>query len=61
MQQVDINDLEKDDTVYYIPRHLPKTMQYAEKGHVSTIKNNRVWVRYNGPQGNLTPIKDLYV
>jgi hypothetical protein len=47
--------------VYYIPPHLSNKLKNAEKGKITQIKDGNVWVKYNGPQGNLTPIRDLYV
>ncbi len=60
MIPIDINEIKKDDRVYYIPDHLEKIPENAEEGHISTIKDDKVWVRYRGPQGNLTPVKNLY-
>lgn len=60
MQKVDIEELETGDTVYYIASHLAKNLDNAEKGNVTQIKDGRVWVKYNGPQGNLTRVQDLY-
>ncbi len=61
MTKVNLKNLLKDTTVYYIPQHLPKLLANVEKGVVSTIRDGRVWVRYRGPQGNLTPLDCLYV
>jgi len=57
---IDIKDLEVGDRVYYIPSHLEKISDNAEEGHVTTLKDDKVWVRFRGPQGELTPISNLY-
>ena len=60
MDKVNLDDLKVQDRVYYIPDHLEKILENAEEGHISTISEDGVWVRYRGPQGNLTPISNLY-
>ena len=61
MIKAKLTDLKVNDRVYYIADHLEKILENAEEGYVSTITEDRVWVRYKGPQGNLTPLKNLYV
>ncbi len=60
MTKIILDELKVHDRVYYIPDHLEKIPENAEEGHISTITEDGVWVRYRGPQGNLTPIKNLY-
>jgi len=60
MKRVKVEELHEGQTVYYIPSHLSTTLINAEKGYVTTLKDRKVWVRYKGPQGNLTPINNLY-
>ncbi len=60
MTQVKIEEIEVGDVVYYIPSHLEKTMENADKGIVTKIEDNSVWVRYRGPTGALTPTNLLY-
>jgi hypothetical protein len=62
MLKVSIKNLEVGDRVYYVPNHLFPNMNNAELGFVTKIDlgNQRVWVKYKGPQGNLTPIENIY-
>jgi D-serine deaminase-like pyridoxal phosphate-dependent protein len=60
MNKVKTKDLKVGDVVYYIPKHLDKTIENAEKGYVTQVEKGRVWVRYNGPQGALTPLDCLF-
>ncbi len=60
MQQVSLRDLTVQDRVFYIPDHLEPKMMNAEVGFITTISGDCVWVKYKGPQGNLTPLKNLY-
>ncbi|MHA1675602.1 MAG: hypothetical protein ACTSU6_00310 [Candidatus Njordarchaeales archaeon] len=60
MQQVSLRDLTVQDVVYYIPDHLEPKMRNAEVGCISSISGDSVWVRYRGPQGNLTPLRNIY-
>ncbi len=60
MTKVILDELKVHDRVYYIPSHLEKISDNAEEGHVTTLKDDKVWVRFRGPQGELTPISNLY-
>ena len=60
MKSVSVDELQEGDVVYYIPSHLEKKPENAEHGVITSIKDNNIWVRYKGPQGNLTPVKNLY-
>jgi len=60
MTKVILEDLKIGDRVYYIPGHLVPIPDNAEVGYITSINGDKVHVRYNGPQGNLTPIRNLY-
>lgn len=60
MEKVNLEELEVGDRVYYVAAHLTVTLDNAEKGFVTKILGDKVWVRYLGPQGNLTRVQDLY-
>ncbi len=62
MTNVTHPQLREKMVVYYIPSHLEKTLENAERGVISTYSNRGIWVRYtDGETGALTDIKDLYV
>lgn len=61
MTKVNLTDLKTGQVVYYIPNHLKPSFKNSERGVVSTIKENQVWVRYTyGETGALTPLDNLY-
>ncbi len=60
MTKVNIKDLEIDQRVYYVANHLEATAKNAEEGFVTMIKDNKVWVRFRGPTGELTPVNNIY-
>ena len=54
-------DINVGSVVYYIASHEDKTMENAERGVVSTINENGIWVRYtDGDTGAKTDECDLY-
>jgi len=60
MVKVELETLEVGDRVYYVAPHLEVNLKNAEKGFITKILEDRVWVRYLGPQGNLTSTQYLY-
>jgi len=49
------------DVVYYIPHHMIKRKDNAERGVVSTVDSRGIWVRYSdGETGAKTNLQDLY-
>ena len=61
MTNIKKEDLKVQDIVYYIPSHLEKTNENAERGIVSTVNDRGIWVRYtDGDTGALTDECDLY-
>lgn len=61
MRKVNKSELKEKDVVYYIASHEDKTMENAERGIVSTVNENGIWVRYtDGETGALTNECDLY-
>jgi len=62
MENVKQSNLHVGKIVYYIPKHLLKIVDNAEKGTVSTVNENGIWVRYtDGDTGAKTNIEDLYI
>ena len=62
MKSIHPDELKVGKVVYYIASHLDKTLENSERGIISTIKGNYVWVRYtDGDTGAKTHIGDLYV
>lgn len=53
------------DPVTYIPNHAKDASDpICEKGHVTSVVDNgdgtqKVWVRYSGSTGQLTPTKNI--
>ena len=60
MEKVNPRDLKIGDRVIYVPNHKIPQPKNGEVGYVTKIDGKNVWVRYNGPQGNLTPVENLY-
>lgn len=61
MNRVILSELYAGKTVYYIPSHLDKTIDNAERGTISTVSERGVWVRYTtGDTAAKTDIHDLY-
>ncbi len=60
MTNIAYDELNELDVVYYIPPHKDKTPENGERGVVKKKKDGKVWVRFLGPDGELTPLKDLY-
>ncbi len=60
MKKLELQEVQVGKKVYYIPDHLENTPGNAESGVVTTVSEDGIWVRYRGPQGNLTPLKNLY-
>lgn len=60
MLKVNMDTLEVGDKVYYVASHLDVNIENAEQGFVTKIFEGRVWVRYVGPQGNLTAVGNLW-
>ncbi len=61
MTNIKQSDLKEKDVVYYIPSHMDKTIDNAERGVVSTVNERGIWVRYtDGETGALTNECDLY-
>ena len=60
MTQIDLKTLKIGDKVLYVPCHLDSKPENAEEGYVTGISGCRIWVRYKGPQGNLTPQDRLF-
>jgi len=48
------------DTLFYVPNHLDKKDENAEKGVVTQIDSGHIWVKFKGPTGELTPIGNLF-
>lgn len=61
MKRVNPKDLQVGMDVYFVPRHLEPDIKNAEAGTVTMIRGENVWVKYLGPQGNLTPAECLYI
>ena len=61
MKRVNPKDLQVGMDVYFVPRHLEPDIKNAEAGTVTMIRGENVWVKYFGPQGNLTPVECLYI
>ena len=62
MQKINIKNIRKGDHLLYIPKHLPTCASNGEKGIVTMIdaRKNRIWVKFKGPQGELTPVGCLW-
>jgi len=60
MIKILLTDIDVGDIVYYVPRHLDVKVENSEKGFVTSIKDEKVWVKFNGPTGELTPVDSLY-
>jgi len=60
LQKLNLEELNNGDVVYYIPPHLEKKIENADRGIVTSIKDDHIWVKFNGPTGALTPLECLY-
>jgi len=62
MYKINIKTVQKGDILLYIPPHLAICASNGQKCSVTMIdrRKNRIWMKFNGPNGELTPINRLW-